>query len=151
MSKDITGALALVLIGFHLRSNPRAMKLLQKLSALAQSYKEVEKDLYEIIETSGHSGSGVLLQKVDILNFAMEMAGSEKMMLDPSKATLLEKPISELDLNARTLNVFRRENIQTVADLLRKTRKEVREFKDFGAHSLSMLDLKLKVYGLKLE
>ncbi len=59
--------------------------------------------------------------------------------------------IDELELSVRSLNCLKRDKIETVEDLLRKTEKELLKIRNFGDKSLKEVDEKLKAFGLKLK
>ncbi len=59
--------------------------------------------------------------------------------------------IDELELSVRSLNCLKRDKIETVGDLLRKSEKELLKIRNFGDKSLKEVDEKLKAFGLKLK
>jgi DNA-directed RNA polymerase subunit alpha len=61
-----------------------------------------------------------------------------------------EARIEELDFSVRTYNCLKKENILTIADLVKKTEPELTAIRNFGAKSLNEVKEKLKQFGLAL-
>ncbi len=59
--------------------------------------------------------------------------------------------IDELELSVRSLNCLKRDKIETVGDLLRRTEKDLLRIRNFGNKSLKEVDEKLRAFGLKLK
>ncbi len=59
--------------------------------------------------------------------------------------------IDELELSVRSLNCLKRDKIETVGDLLRRSEKDLLKIRNFGDKSLKEVDEKLKAFGLKLR
>ncbi len=59
--------------------------------------------------------------------------------------------IDELELSVRSLNCLKRDKIETVGDLLRRSEKDLLKIRNFGDKSLREVDEKLKAFGLKLR
>lgn len=68
--------------------------------------------------------------------------------LGPEKAAA---DITELDLPSRTYNVLRRVGIETVGDLVTRTREELEAIPNFSRHSISELEDVLSRGGLRLR
>ena len=70
----------------------------------------------------------------------------------PGKPTLpaeqREMPLEQLGLSPRTLNTLRREGINSVGELLEKTKDELLELKNFGQKSWEEVKSKLESLGL---
>jgi DNA-directed RNA polymerase subunit alpha len=64
--------------------------------------------------------------------------------------SILDMPIEDLELSARSQNCLKKAEIKTVRELIRLTDKELREIKNFGARSADEVHAKLAEYGLKL-
>lgn len=62
---------------------------------------------------------------------------------------ILSIPINKLALSCRIHMVLRRENIQTIGDLIKK-KSELMHYRGFGRKSLTELDIALKEYGINL-
>ena len=63
---------------------------------------------------------------------------------------VLSRAISTLDLSVRASNCMREEKIETVAELVRRTRDDLLGVKNFGKTSLREIEKKLDELGLKL-
>jgi DNA-directed RNA polymerase subunit alpha len=61
-----------------------------------------------------------------------------------------EARIEELDFSVRTYNCLKKENILTIADLVKKTEADLTAIRNFGAKSLNEVKEKLKQFGLSL-
>lgn len=64
--------------------------------------------------------------------------------------SILDMPIEDLELSARSNNCLKKADIKIVRELIRLTDKELREIKNFGARSADEVHAKLQEYGLKL-
>lgn len=69
----------------------------------------------------------------------------------PEMQALLSKPISELSLSVRARKCMSKLNLQTVADLVKRSGDELLECKNFGVTSLNEVRDKLGTLGLKLK
>jgi DNA-directed RNA polymerase subunit alpha len=65
--------------------------------------------------------------------------------------SVLNKPISVLDLSVRARKALQLLNIQTIGDLATRTEAELMGVKNFGATSLNEIQAKLTEYGLDLR
>jgi DNA-directed RNA polymerase subunit alpha len=65
--------------------------------------------------------------------------------------SVLNKPVSVLDLSVRARKAVQLLNIQTLGDLATRTEAELMGVKNFGATSLEEIREKLKEYGLELR
>jgi hypothetical protein len=66
-------------------------------------------------------------------------------------ASLLAKPIEELDLSIRSYNCLRRKGKDTVRDIIEMTEDELKEVRNLGMKSLLEIKAKLTEYGLRLK
>lgn len=64
---------------------------------------------------------------------------------------ILDTPIEELELSARSFNCLRRAGIQTVGDLVEKTEEELSKVRNMGKKSLEEVKSKLAELGLALR
>jgi hypothetical protein len=64
---------------------------------------------------------------------------------------ILNKPVEDLGLSVRALNVFRVEGINTVADLVRKTDNELMYMRNMGAGTLKEIRKALRAHELTLN
>jgi DNA-directed RNA polymerase subunit alpha len=60
------------------------------------------------------------------------------------------RPISSLDLSVRSANCMREENIETVGELVRRTKDQLLTVKNFGKTSLREIEKKLEELGLEI-
>lgn len=65
--------------------------------------------------------------------------------------SVLEMPIEDLELSARSQNCLKKANISTVRQLVQLTEKELMEIKNFGARSADEVKEKITELGLKLR
>lgn len=59
--------------------------------------------------------------------------------------------IDDLELSVRSLNCLKRDKIETVSDLLKRSEKELLKIRNFGDKSLVEVNERLKKLGLKLK
>ncbi len=59
--------------------------------------------------------------------------------------------IDELNFPSRVINALLKENIETVADLIKAGRKKIESTKGVGTKSLKLIDLELKKIGVELK
>jgi len=59
--------------------------------------------------------------------------------------------IEELELSVRASNGLKRANINTVGDLVEKTREEMGKIRNLGQKSLDEIERKLKELGLSFK
>jgi len=69
----------------------------------------------------------------------------------PEMAGVLGQAITDLDLSIRSLKCARTLGVETVADLVQKTEKELLQCPNFGQTSLNEIKRKLASYGLSLK
>jgi len=67
---------------------------------------------------------------------------------EEKKDKVLEMSIEELELSVRASNGLKRANINTVGDLIEKTREEMSKIRNLGQKSLEEIERKLKELGL---
>jgi len=67
-----------------------------------------------------------------------------------SQKEILSRPISTLDLSVRASNCMREEKIETVAELVRRSKDDLLQVKNFGKTSLREIEKKLDELGLSL-
>lgn len=67
---------------------------------------------------------------------------------EEKKDKVLEMSIEELELSVRASNGLKRANINTVGDLIEKTREEMSKIRNLGQKSLEEIEKKLKELGL---
>lgn len=64
---------------------------------------------------------------------------------------VLEMPIEEMDLSVRSYNCLKRANINTVEDLIKKSRNDMLKVRNLGLKSIDEVVNKLETYGLALR
>jgi len=64
---------------------------------------------------------------------------------------ILKRSIDELEISVRASNCLKKENIQTIGDLVKKSGKELLTYENFGRKSLKELEKNLFKEGLHLE
>ena len=71
--------------------------------------------------------------------------------LSPDEQAILLRPVTDLNLSVRARKCMTRLNIQTIAELVRKTADELLECKNFGVTSLKEIREKLVQCNIKLR
>ena len=64
---------------------------------------------------------------------------------------LLELPIEEMDLSVRSYNCLKRAGVNTIEDLIKKSRNDMLKVKNLGIKSIDEVIQKLESYGLSLR
>ena len=64
---------------------------------------------------------------------------------------VLEMPIEEMDLSVRSYNCLKRANINTVEDLIKKSKNDMLKVRNLGLKSIDEVVNKLESYGLSLR
>ena len=82
--------------------------------------------------------------------FAGLSAGNDEASQQTSQKELLLRPISTLDLSVRAANCMSEQKIETVAELVRRTKDDLLQVKNFGKTSLREIEKKLKELQLEL-
>ena len=70
---------------------------------------------------------------------------------EDEQTKVLEMPIEEMDLSVRSYNCLKRANINTVDDLIKKTRSDMLKVRNLGLKSIEEVLQKLESYGLSLK
>ena len=70
---------------------------------------------------------------------------------EDEQVKVLEMPIEEMDLSVRSYNCLKRANINTVDDLLQKSKSDMLKVRNLGLKSIDEVVAKLKLYGLSLR
>lgn len=110
------------------------------------------------LETNGAIDPGDAVRRAgeilrDQLTVFVELAPAENfglMGMDPQLRQLYMSPIEELQLNARSVNCLKAENIHFVGDLVQKTESELLRTPNLGKRSLTEIQEKLVERGLEL-
>ncbi len=90
-----------------------------------------------------------LTQEVSVSEVMETHTKKKKELFDELKNLLL-RPITEFDFSIRGLHCFEMSGIKTLADLVRKSEKEVQEIKNLGRATLKEIKTKLSELGLTL-
>lgn len=75
----------------------------------------------------------------------------KKIREDEATAKLDEIIIDELNLPSRVINALLRENIETVADLIKRGRENLATMKGVGRKSIDLIDQEFKKMGIELK
>jgi DNA-directed RNA polymerase subunit alpha len=70
---------------------------------------------------------------------------------EDTKVKLLETSIEDMELSPRSSNCLKRANINTVEDLIKKTKNDMLKVRNLGSKSLDEIIFKLEGYGLSLK
>ncbi|MDD3231811.1 MAG: DNA-directed RNA polymerase subunit alpha [Clostridia bacterium] len=70
---------------------------------------------------------------------------------DDVQSKILEMPIEEMDFSVRSYNCLKRANINTIEDLVSKTRTDMLKVRNLGLKSIEEVVQKLDTYGLGLR
>jgi len=70
---------------------------------------------------------------------------------EDTKVKLLETSIEDMELSPRSSNCLKRANINTIDDLVKKTREDMLKVRNLGSKSLEEIIFKLETLGLSLR
>lgn len=70
---------------------------------------------------------------------------------EDEQVKVLELPIEEMDLSVRSYNCLKRANINTVDDLIKKSKSDMLKVRNLGLKSIEEVVAKLQTYGLDLR
>ena len=70
---------------------------------------------------------------------------------EDKQVKLMELPIEEMDLSVRSFNCLKRAGLNTIQDLLKKSRSDMFKVRNLGAKSVEEVIQKLESYGLQLR
>ena len=70
---------------------------------------------------------------------------------EDEQVKVLELPIEEMDLSVRSYNCLKRANINTVDDLIKKSKSDMLKVRNLGLKSIEEVVAKLQTYGLGLR
>ena len=70
---------------------------------------------------------------------------------EDEQVKVLEMPIEEMDLSVRSYNCLKRANINTVDDLIKKSKNDMLKVRNLGLKSIEEVVAKLESYGLGLR
>ena len=87
---------------------------------------------------------------LDELNRLSEIVNSTE-VLRPNDPEVLDIPLEELNLSARSFNALRRRGVKTVRDLVSMTEEDIMNVRNFGKRSYDEIIGILEKMGLKLK
>lgn len=70
---------------------------------------------------------------------------------EDKQVKVLEMPIEEMDLSVRSYNCLKRANINTIDDLIKKSKNDMLKVRNLGLKSIEEVIQKLATYGLSLR
>lgn len=70
---------------------------------------------------------------------------------DENQTKFLEMPIEEMDLSVRSYNCLKRANINTIEDLVKKSKSDMLKVRNLGLKSIEEVIAKLEEYNLSLR
>ena len=70
---------------------------------------------------------------------------------EDEQVKVLEMPIEEMDLSVRSYNCLKRANINTIDDLIKKSKNDMLKVRNLGLKSIEEVVAKLETYGLSLR
>ena len=70
---------------------------------------------------------------------------------EDKQTKLLELPIEEMDLSVRSYNCLKRAGINTIDDLIKRSKNDMFKVKNLGIKSIDEVIAKLESYGLSLR
>ena len=70
---------------------------------------------------------------------------------EDKQVKLMELPIEEMDLSVRSYNCLKRAGVNTIEDLVKKSRSDMLKVKNLGIKSIDEVIAKLESYGLSLR
>ena len=99
--------------------------------------------------------SGKILQDhISIFVDLCEAMGKMNILVsteEDNKTKILDMPIEEMELSVRSYNCLKRANINTVEDLIQKTREDMLKVRNLGLKSIDEVLEKLSEYGLSFK
>ncbi|MCC7192568.1 MAG: tetratricopeptide repeat protein [Phycisphaeraceae bacterium] len=112
-------------------------------------YAAAERCIRQVLTTDPNHERARLYIKDILASKSMQIDDDQEDRLAKQSA-LLETPVTDFDLTVRARNALRKMNIRTLADLLKVTEAELRNFKNFGEASLEEIRTMLAQRGLRL-
>lgn len=104
----------------------------------------------EIVSLAGK----IINEHVNIFIELCENMGDMQIMVskeEDEQVKVLEMPIEEMDLSVRSYNCLKRANINTVDDLIKKSKGDMLKVRNLGLKSIEEVVAKLQAYGLSLR
>lgn len=104
----------------------------------------------EIVSLAGR----IINEHVNIFIELCDNMGDMQIMVskeEDEQVKVLEMPIEEMDLSVRSYNCLKRANINTVDDLIKKSKGDMLKVRNLGLKSIEEVVAKLQAYGLGLR
>ena len=107
-------------------------------------------DASELVSLAGK----ILVEHINIFVDLCEQVKNSDILIakeEDKQVKLMELPIEEMDLSVRSYNCLKRAGINTVEDLLKKSRSDMLKVKNLGIKSIEEVIQKVESYGLTLR
>ncbi len=104
----------------------------------------------EIVALAGkviHEHVNLFIELCENMNDMQIMVSKE----EDEQVKVLELPIEEMDLSVRSYNCLKRANINTIDDLIKKSKNDMLKVRNLGLKSIEEVVAKLETYGLSLR
>jgi len=104
----------------------------------------------EIVALAGK----IINEHVNLFVELCENIGDMQIMIakeEDEQVKVLELPIEEMDLSVRSYNCLKRANINTVDDLIKKSKNDMLKVRNLGLKSIEEVVAKLQTFGLSLR
>lgn len=115
-------------------------------AAVGEAAQIIEKCFSYIVASVGQAGpdgAGGGAYDIDL--------GADRRIGPAGNEELLARPVRELELSIRSENCLLRGGVQTIGDLLQKSREDLLKIRNLGKISLTEIEEKLESAGLKLR
>ena len=107
-------------------------------------------DASELVSLSGK----ILVEHINLFVDLCEQIRNSDILIakeEDKQVKLMELPIEEMDLSVRSYNCLKRAGINTVEDLVKKSRADMLKVKNLGIKSIEEVIQKVESYGLSLR
>jgi len=107
-------------------------------------------DASELVSLAGK----ILVEHINLFVDLCEQVRNSDILIakeEDKQVKLMELPIEEMDLSVRSYNCLKRAGINTVEDLLKKSRSDMLKVKNLGIKSIEEVIQKVESYGLTLR
>lgn len=104
----------------------------------------------EIVSLAGK----IMMEHVALFVELCENMANEQILVskeEDKQVKILELPIEEMDLSVRSYNCLKRAGVNTVEDIVKKSRADMLKVKNLGIKSIDEVIQKLESYGLSLR
>lgn len=104
----------------------------------------------EIVSLAGK----IMMEHVALFVELCEDMANEQILVskeEDKQVKILELPIEEMDLSVRSYNCLKRAGVNTVEDIVKKSRADMLKVKNLGIKSIDEVIQKLESYGLSLR